>query len=140
MNKKILITGGNGFIAKSLCEDLSNSYFFPLQQSVFAPNREKLDLLDSSKVFQYLRDGQFDVVIHSATYDAVPRFSSKDPDMVLEKNLRMFFNIAKCKDYFGKMIFFGSGAEAGRENWVPKMSETYIKSKTPSDQYGYSNI
>jgi len=138
MSKKILITGGNGFIAKSLYEDLSNSYFFPLEKNVLAPNREKLDLLDSSKVFDYLRENQFDVVIHTATHDAVPRFSSKSPEMVLENNLRMFFNIAKCKDYFGKMIFFGSGAEAGRQNWIPRMDEEYIKSKTPPDQYGYS--
>ena len=138
MHKKILITGGNGFIARSLYEGLSNSYFSPLQQNIFAPNRASLDLLDSHRVLEYLKEGQFDVVIHSATYDAVPRFSSKNPDMVLEKNLRMFFNIAKCKDYFGKMIFFGSGAEAGRENWIPKMTEEYIESKIPPDQYGYS--
>ena len=138
MNKKILITGGNGFVAKSLYEELSNSYFFPLQQNVFAPNRAKLDLLSSLEVYQYLKENQFDVVIHSATYDAAPRFSSKDPEMVLEKNLRMFLNIAQHKDYFGKMIFFGSGAEAGRENWVPKMSEQHIENNIPSDQYGYS--
>tara|TARA_R110000824_G_scaffold255422_1_gene444378 strand:+ start:1833 stop:2735 length:903 start_codon:yes stop_codon:yes gene_type:complete len=138
MDKKILITGGNGFIARSLYEDLSNSYFAPLQQNVFAPNRSKLDLLNPLEVFQCLRDNQFDVVIHSATYDPVPRFSSKDPDQALEKNLRMFFNIAKHKDYFGKMIFFGSGAEAGRENWVHRMNEQYIESKVPPDQYGYS--
>ena len=36
------------------------------------------------------------------------------------------------------MIFFGSGAEAGRENWVPNMSEQYIENRVPPDQYGYS--
>jgi GDP-L-fucose synthase len=50
----------------------------------------------------------------------------------------MFFNIARCKDYFGKMLYFGSGAEAGRENWRAKMSETYIEKYVPEDQYAFS--
>ena len=138
MAKKILITGGNGFIAKSLYEYFTNCYFSPLEANIVAPNRDELDLLDSSKVFDFIRKHKFDVVIHTATYDAVPGFSKKDESLVLENNLKMFFNIAEHRAYFGKMIYFGSGAEAGRENWVSKMSEEYIESKVPKDQYGYS--
>jgi GDP-L-fucose synthase len=38
--------------------------------------------------------------------------------------MKMFFNIASCKDYFDKMIYFGSGAEFDPENWIPKMKAT----------------
>ncbi len=129
---KILITGGNGFIARSLFEQLN------IEQTVLSLNRKDLDLLDSSKVFDYIKKNQFDVIIHTATYDAAPKHSTKDPLKVLENNLKMFFNLVRCKDYFDKMIYFGSGAEFGRENWIPKMKEDYFDRHVPADQYGFS--
>ena len=129
---KILITGGNGFIAKSLFEQLN------IEQTALSLNRKDLDLLDSSKVFRFLKSNQFDVIIHTATYDTAPKHSTKDPSKVLENNLKMFFNLVRCKDYFGKMIYFGSGAEFGRENWIPKMKEDYFDQHVPVDQYGFS--
>ena len=138
MTKKILITGGSGFIAKSLYEYLSNVYFSPLENNVIATTRQQLDLLDSDSVSAFLEQNKFDVVIHSATYDAVPRFTTKDSGLVLENNLRMFFNILESKKHFGQLIYFGSGAEAGRDNWTPQMTEEYIESYIPQDQYGFS--
>ena len=129
---KILITGGAGFIARSLFEQLNNEY------TVLSLNRKELDLLDSLKVFDYIRSNQFDVIIHTSTYDAAPKFSTKNSLKVLENNLKMFFSIVRCKDYFGKMIYFGSGAEYGRENWIPKMKEDYFDQHVPVDQYGFS--
>ena len=138
MSKKILITGGRGFIARSLYEGLNNCYFVPLEKNIISLGRQELDLLDSKKVFDFIKKSKFDVVIHAATYDAAPEFTTKDSSRVLENNLKMFFNIARCKDYFGKMLYFGSGAEAGRENWLPKMTEKYIANSVPNDQYGFS--
>lgn len=129
---RILITGGNGFIARSLFEKLKSKY------TIISYNSKELDLLDSDKVLKCIKSGKFDVVIHTATYDCAPSFSTKDPAKVLENNLKMFFNIARCKDYFGKMIYFGSGAEFSREKWVPKMREDYFDKHLPSDQYGFS--
>ena len=128
---KILITGGNGFIARSLKEAI-------LDEEVVCCSRQELDLLDAPSIFQYLNKHQFDVVIHAATYDAAPACSTKDPKMVLENNLRMFFNIARCQDYFGKMIYFGSGAEFNREHWKPRMNEDYFDQYVPQDPYGFS--
>jgi len=138
MTKKILITGASGFIGRSLYEHFSNVYFSPLERNVIATTRQDLDLLDSDSVYKFLKQNKFDAVIHSATYDAAPRFAKKDSQLVLEKNLRMFFNIYSARAHFGKMIYFGSGAEAGRENWIPKMTEDYIEKKIPPDQYGFS--
>tara|TARA_Y100000034_G_scaffold136620_1_gene214185 strand:- start:2510 stop:3379 length:870 start_codon:yes stop_codon:yes gene_type:complete len=129
---KILITGGNGFIARNLFEQLKDDY------SVFSVNRQELNLLNSSEVFDYLRKNEFNVVIHAATYDAAPKHSTKNPAKVLENNLKMFFNLARCKDYFDKMIYFGSGAEYDREHWKPRMKEGYFDQYVPMDQYGLS--
>lgn len=128
----ILITGKDGFIARNLFEQLKDKH------TIVSLDSKELDLLDSSKVFNYIKSSRFDVVIHTATYDAAPKHSVKDPLKVLEYNLKMFFSIARCKDYFNKMIYFGSGAEFGRENWVPRMKEDYFDQHVPQDQYGFS--
>jgi len=135
---KILITGGNGFFARSLYESLSNFYFHPLEATVVSLTRQDLDMLDAYKVRDYLENNWFDVVIHTANHDAVPTFTDKKREDVLDINLRMFFNIASCSDYFGKMLYFGSGAEAERDKWGLEMSEDYIESCVPNDPYGYS--
>jgi GDP-L-fucose synthase len=132
MSKKILITGGRGFLGRNFYEKLSGDYDLVLS------HRASLDLNDSHAVYQYLKKEQFDVVIHTATYDAAPKNSPKDSQRVLDNNLRMFFNITRCEGYFGKMLYFGSGAEFGRENWTPKMTESYFDEYVPVDQYGYS--
>jgi GDP-L-fucose synthase len=131
MYKRILTTGGNSFIAKNIVDKLTH-------HEVVCLPREELNLLDTKKVCETIKNGRPDVVIHTATYDAAPEFSTKDPKLVLENNLKMFYNVARCSDYFGKMIYFGSGAEFGRENWVPKMSEDYFDKNVPTDQYGLS--
>ena len=130
--KNLFITGGNGFIARNLREQLAGRY------NIFATSHAELELLDEDKVRGYLKTHHFDVIIHTATYDAAPKHSTKDPSKVLENNLKMFFNVARCKDHFGKMIYFGSGAEFGRENWIPKMKEEYFDQHVPVDQYGFS--
>lgn len=128
---KILITGGNGFIARNLTEQLT-------EFNVSSPDKYELNLLDSDKVFEYISKNNFDVVIHTATYDAAPKHSVKDPNKVLEYNLKMFFNIIRCRNYFNKLIYFGSGAEYSREHWQPKMHESYFGQHIPQDQYGFS--
>ena len=130
---KILITGGDGFIAKSLNEFLIDTC------EIHLCNRQKLDLLNPKDVYNYVKTNKFDVIIHTANYDSVPTFSTKDPNKVLENNLTMFFNLTRCKEYFGKMIYFGSGAEFGRENWTSNMGEDYIDKYIPTNwQYGFS--
>ncbi|MFA5880511.1 MAG: NAD(P)-dependent oxidoreductase [Candidatus Margulisiibacteriota bacterium] len=129
---KILITGGNGFIAKSLFESLITEH------KIFAPNSKELNLLETENISNFLKTNKFDVIIHSATYDAAPKCSVKDPNKVLENNLRMFFNLVRCQDQFGQFIYFGSGAEFSRKHWQPKMNENFFDQHVPEDQYGFS--
>ncbi len=128
---KIFITGGSGFIGRNLKEQLNNKY------SIFAPSSQELDLLDEAKVKEYLKKHNFDVVIHTATWNAT-RNSKKDTSKVFESNLKMFFNIARQADLCGKIIYYGSGAAYDMRHYIPRMPESYFDTHVPADEYGFS--
>lgn len=128
---RVWINGVNGFIGRNLAENLK-------EYNLTTKNRQELDLLDEKRVKNFLNKEKFDFVIHTANYDASQPQYNREKTQVLEKNIRMFFNIARCKDSFGKMIYFGSGAEFNREHWIPHMDENYFDCYVPKDQYGFS--
>lgn len=129
--KKILITGGNGFIGRNLKENLKGKY------TIYSPNRYELDLLNQDEVERYLKDYEIDIVIHSAIQDTLGEKSIFE-DKALDRNLRMFFNIQRCSSLYDKMYYFGSGAEYDRENYIPNMNEKYFGKSIPKDPYGFS--
>lgn len=131
--KKIFITGGAGFIGRNLSEQLRYDY------KIYAPSHVELDLLDGETIIRYLMKHQFDVVIHAATHDA-SRNSSKDPKLILRNNLQMFFHLTKHPDLFGKLLYFGSGAEYDLRYLKPNIPEEYFGTHIPVDDYGFSKF
>jgi len=129
--KKILITGSGGFIGRNLKEGLG------ADREIVAPSSKELDLLNAERVKKYCEQEKFDIVIHCATHNAT-RNSAKDSNLVLGNNLRMFFNLVRCHDLFGRMLYFGSGAEYNREFMPPKVTEDYFDTYVPTDDYGFS--
>lgn len=129
--KKIFITGGKGFIGRNLVEGLVKDF------NVYSPSQRELDLLDTEKVTKYLDNNKFDIVIHCATLDA-SRNSTKNLNLVLKNNLRMFFNLTSNNNLFKRMFYFGSGAEYDKNNYIPKMKENYFGKYIPNNDYGFS--
>lgn len=129
--KKLLITGGSGFIGRNLVEQFAGQY------AISAPTHAEFDLMDSVSVHDYLEKEAFDVVLHCATHNAT-RNSKQDTGLVLENNLRYFFNLARCNNLFGRMIYFGSGAEYDKPNVPVHVSEDFFGKYVPSDAYGFS--
>jgi len=127
---KILITGGNGFIGKNLVEQLRDKY------EILAPGSKELDLTDQEQVGDYLSLHRFDVVIHTAKRDSV-KYVISDYE-ILDSNLRMFYNLEKYSDLYGKMYYFGSGAEYDVEHYIPSMKEGYFGTYIPKNPYGFS--
>lgn len=107
------------------------------EYTVFAPGSKSLNLLDEDQVLGYLAKNRFDRIIHCATHNAT-RNSEKDLAKILDNNLRMFFNLVKGKNYYGRMLYFGSGAEYDRRYYKPRMKEEYFGKHIPADDYGFS--
>lgn len=128
---KVFLTGGSGFIGRNLIENL------PHDIQITAPSSKDLDLTNQYAVERFVCENSFDVILHTATWNASAN-SPKDRGKVLEKNLIMFFNLARLRDHFGKMIYYGSGAEYDMRNYQPFMKEEYFDQHIPVDQYGFS--
>lgn len=127
---KILLTGSSGFIGRHIQEAWRNKY------DLYSPSHQKLDLLDLGSVERYLTDHYFDVVIHAANINNVRR--QVNDHQILDGNLRMFCNLERCRSKYGKMYYFGSGAEYDMRHYVPQMPETYFGRHIPVDPYGFS--
>ncbi len=103
MRKKILLTGGNGFIGKNIQES-----FLAQKYDITAPRSFELNLADTACVDEFFRTHTFDVVLHAATKPG--HRNAKDPTNLFYTNVRMFENLVRHTDKFGKLINFGSGA------------------------------
>jgi GDP-L-fucose synthase len=126
----ILVTGGTGFIGRNLVA------YFSHRHAVAAPSRSELNLLDADAVRHYLEAGRFDVVVHAAS-EGVSRQRSGNPALV-ENNCRMFFNLARNPQAFGRMLFLSSGAVYDQTHWKAGMREDYFDCHVPTDAYGFS--
>ncbi|MCM1426130.1 MAG: NAD(P)-dependent oxidoreductase [Eubacterium sp.] len=128
---KILLTGADGFIGQNLKNKLKDKF------DIVCPLHSEIDLLDSEIVYQYLKEKKFDIVLHSANINTTRNTAPTFHD-ALDGNLRMFFNLERCKGYYKKMYYFGSGAEYDMEHYIPYMKEDYFDTHVPKDSYGFS--
>lgn len=118
---RILITGKNGYIAKSLVNNLGNHFDFTYPNFIATCGRDDFDLTDRQETNNWFsKYGYFDVVIHTAI-NGGSRLK-KDDNGVLANNLKMFYNLLANKNRFGQLISFGSGMELNN----------------PTDPYGLS--
>lgn len=105
---KILITGGDGFIAKELIDYFKRDG----EHNIIAMNRYELPLLDEQKVNQWFEWNakKIDVVIHTAVVGG-NRLKEDGADVFFE-NITMFSNILKNVKKHNLLFFnFTSGAE-----------------------------
>lgn len=131
MLNKILLTGSTGFIGRNLKEKWLDKY------NIYCPERSELNLLDTEAVQNYLKKEKFDIVIHTANTNGFRKMGIKEHD-ILSNNLKMFFNLERCKFYYNRMYYFGSGAEYCMQHYIPNMDEEYFDTYIPKDSYGFS--
>jgi len=128
---KILLTGGNGFIGRNILEILNKKYRF------LAPSKKDLDLNDENLVYRYLQKNRPDVIIHAALAGGFGANKEKGIGAVFENNMRFFFNIVRAKEFYKKLIFFGSGAQYDKRQDLKKVKENDLGQSIPVDEYGF---
>ena len=124
----ILITGGNGFIARNIYKRIKHNH------NVFLTNRQTLNVLSREEVDKFFDANQIDVVIHTAVSGG--NRVKQDDVYALINNLIMFDNLAHNKHKFGYLIHFGSGAEFDRRTDIASAKEN--QDSCPVDYYGLS--
>lgn len=127
--KNILILGSSGFIGRNLKEYFQEHTSYHVK----APNHSELDLLQESAVKRYLKANPADVVFHCAVFSTK---TLSDEQYVLKNNLKLFYNLEKHHDLFGKMIYFGSGAEFDKRFDICSVKESDIGKHIPDSPYG----
>ena len=99
----ILITGGNGYIAKALYDNLKHKH------NITTITRQNFDLCSYDATCEWFNERYFDIILHTAISGGSRL--QQDDSVVLQQNLAMYNNLLVNKHHFKKLISFGSGAE-----------------------------
>ena len=128
--KKILLTGGSGFIGKNIQESfLSDKYI------IVAPSSSDLNLLDTQSVDKYFKRKSFDVVLHAACKPG--HRNAKDLKDIFYSNVRMFENLVRYRNKYKKFINFGSGAIYDTSKNISSVKEDKIFDNIGKDEHDF---
>ena len=142
--KKILITGGAGFIGFHLSrflleqgyqvisiDNLNHYYEVSLKEDrlsrlICYPNFQfkKMDLVDSKALQNLFKKVKPDIVVNLAAQAGV-RYSIEKPETYIQSNLIGFFNILECCRYYPvkHLVFASSSSVYGANKKVPYSTE-----------------
>lgn len=129
--RRVLLTGGSGFIGKNLLEHSALQLW-----DVFAPSHNELELGDEDAVRRYLQENRIDSIVHSAVKPG--HRNAKDTSQLLLANLRMFYSLARNSEQLDSLVVIGSGAIYDNRYYGPKRSEDSYACHIPVDEHGFA--
>ena len=152
-NKKILVTGGAGFIGSNLCEYLLSCESYVTCLDNFVTGREhnikefighpkftfiKGDIRDFETCQKSCKDQEF--VLHQAALGSVPR-SLTDPITTNDVNISGFINmlVAARDNKVNRFIFAASSSTYGDSELLPKFEDKIGKPLSPYAVTKYVN-
>jgi UDP-N-acetylglucosamine 4-epimerase len=152
-NKKILVTGGAGFIGSNLCEKLLELNNFVVCLDNFSTGKkENIASLISNSNFKLIEGDirniddcrnsvkDVDFVLHQAALGSVPR-SIKDPITSNEVNINGFLNmlVASRDEKVKRFVYAASSSTYGDSEVMPKVEDVIGKPLSPYAVTKYVN-
>lgn len=127
--KKIIITGGNGFLAGRIMEKYKNSYNF------FSFGKEELDIRNFSETLKICEKIMPDYILHLGAI-ADTGFCEKNEDLSFEINVLGTENMAKAAKQFNAKLIFSSSEQV--YNGINKKEAPYEEDDVlvPQSVYG----
>ena len=152
-NKKILVTGGAGFIGSNLCEYLlrKNNEVVCLD-NLITGKKENISPLITNKKFKFIEGDitdsktcynaceKIDIILHQAALGSVPR-SIDNPILTNKININGFLNIlwAAKKQKIKRVVYAASSSTYGDSKKLPKIEENIGKPLSPYAVTKYVN-
>ena len=136
-NKKVLVTGGAGFIGSNLCESLlMEGNEVVCLDNLLTGKIQNIDPLMENSKFTFIRGDirkaedcekaikDVDVVLHQAALGSVPR-SIKDPYTTHQVNVDGFLNVLLSARNAGvkRFVYASSSSVYGNSEQLPKIEE-----------------
>ncbi len=144
-NRKVLVTGGAGFIGSNLCEYLvTNDFKVVALDNLATGHKHNLDAIAAHPNFQFMEGDIRDIdtcrkavagcdfVLHQAALGSVPR-SIQDPITSNDVNVGGFLNMLVASRDAGvkKMVYAASSSTYGDSKALPKIEENIGKPLSP---------
>ena len=126
---KILITGGNGYIARNLKRVFEN-----VGHEILAPSRQELDITNLMFVKKYLSNHMPEGIIHTAIKGGDRGYEDTPKDF--SDNIVMFENLMNVIEYDTPIVVYGSGAAFDRRYDINEVEEECVFKSWPIDLYG----
>ncbi|MFH1840204.1 MAG: GDP-L-fucose synthase [Nanoarchaeota archaeon] len=135
-DSKILITGSNGMVGKSLVRALRDKEF----TNLLLPSSKDLDLKDQKKVEEFFQINDIEYVFHLAAKVGGIAANISAPAEFLYDNLMMECNIIEISRKFNikKILFLGSSCIYPKECEQPMKEEYLLSGKLELTNEGYA--
>lgn len=123
----ILVTGGNGFIGRSL-----RSSTLMVKHKIIFTSRKQLDVSNKDALVQFIRENNINIIIHTA----IKGHPGSDSVYTLAENLTADLNILQMNRLVNRIIIFGSGIEYADNHNISNVSEDDLSfTKSPTSYY-----
>jgi len=130
-NKKVLFTGGNGFLGRQIIPLLEKDGW-----EIVRPRSHEVRLEITSEVDSLFNGQKYHAIIHGAIVGG--RREIEDTSSVFYTNMHMFENIFRHVDSTQMFINLDSGASYGRPAPVEEPRPGDFGRVIPADNYGFS--
>ena len=123
--KKILVTGGSGFLGSRVVK------YFAREYEVYAPSHQEMDITDAKSVNKVVEAFRPDVIIHCAAMADVGQ-CQREPEVSWKRNVDGSVNMAKAAGTVGAKCILCSSDQV----YFATPSNLYAKEKLTAEQEG----